>query len=59
MPKLLKALFNIDSPAAPRNDLLPLVVGFDGLTHRPNEVISDQLRLNTAVYPTPKALAPS
>lgn len=57
VPKLLKALFNIDSPPEPRNDLLNLVLGFQGLTRRPGEVVSDQLRLNVAVYPTPKALA--
>jgi Domain of unknown function (DUF4331) len=57
VPKLLKALFNINSPPAPRNDLLNLVLGFPGLTRRPNEAISDQLRLNVAVYPTPKANA--
>ena len=51
--RLLKALFNIDSPPAPRNDLLALVQGLDGLTRRPGEVISDQLRLNVAVFPTP------
>lgn len=57
VPKLLKALFNIDSPPAPRNDLLNLVLGFNGLTRRPGEVVADELRLNVAVYPTPKALA--
>jgi len=55
VPKLFKLLFNIDSPPAPRNDLLLLVQGLDGLTKRPNEVISDQLRLNVAVPPTPIA----
>lgn len=57
VPKLLKALFNINSPPAPRNDLLNLVLGFPGLTRRPNEVVADELRLNVAVYPTPKANA--
>ncbi|MEO8190427.1 MAG: DUF4331 domain-containing protein [Acidobacteriota bacterium] len=57
VPKLLKALFNINSPAAPRNDLLNLVLGFPGLTRRPNEVVADELRLNVAVYPTPRASA--
>lgn len=55
IPKLLKGLFNIDSPPAPRNDLLNLVLGFPGLTRRPNEVPSDQLRINLAVPPTPIA----
>ena len=57
VPKILKALFNIDSPAAPRNDLLAVVLGVDGLTRRPGEVVSDQLRLNVAVFPTPPSLA--
>lgn len=55
VPKLFKLLFNIDSPPAPRNDLLLLVQGLDGLTKRPGEVIADQLRLNVAVPPTPIA----
>ena len=57
VPKILKGLFNIDSPAAPRNDLLAVVLGVDGLTRRPGEVVSDQLRLNVAVFPTPPSLA--
>ena len=57
VPKILKALFNIDSPAAPRTDLLAVVLGVDGLTRRPGEVVSDQLRLNVAVFPTPPSLA--
>ncbi|HEY6066198.1 MAG TPA: DUF4331 domain-containing protein [Thermoanaerobaculia bacterium] len=57
VPKILKALFNIDSPAAPRNDLLAVVLGVEGLTRRPGEVVSDQIRLNVAVFPTPTSLA--
>ena len=57
VPKILKALFNIDSPPAPRTDLLAVVLGVDGLTRRPGEVVSDQLRLNVAVFPTPPSLA--
>ncbi|HSE64937.1 MAG TPA: DUF4331 domain-containing protein, partial [Thermoanaerobaculia bacterium] len=57
VPKILKALFDIDSPPAPRNDLLAVVLGVEGLTRRPNEVISDQIRLNVAVFPTPTSLA--
>lgn len=56
VPKLLKALFNIDSPPAPRTDLVAVVQGVEGLTRRPGEVISDQLRLNVAVFPTPPSL---
>lgn len=57
VPKILKALFNIDSPPAPRNDLLAVVLGVEGLTRRPGEVVSDQIRLNVAVFPTPTSLA--
>ena len=56
VPKALKALFNIDSPPAPRNDLLAVVLGVEGLTRRPGEVVSDQIRLNVAVFPTHPAL---
>jgi uncharacterized protein DUF4331 len=57
VPKILKALFNIDSPPMPRTDLLAVVLGVEGLTRRPGEVVSDQLRLNVAVFPTPPSLA--
>lgn len=50
---ILNALFGISVPPAPRADLLALVQGIAGLTQRPGEVISDQLRLNTAIFPTP------
>jgi hypothetical protein len=52
VPKLLKALFNIDSPPAPRTDLVAVVQGVPGLTQRPGEVIADELRINLAVPPT-------
>jgi len=55
VPRLLTALFGIAVPPPPRNDLLALVQGVMGVTRRPNEVISDQLRLNVAVPPTPIA----
>ncbi|HSP95591.1 MAG TPA: DUF4331 domain-containing protein [Thermoanaerobaculia bacterium] len=56
VPKLLKLLFNIDSPPAPRTDLVAVVQGVPGLTQRPGEVIADELRINLAVPPT--AIAP-
>jgi hypothetical protein len=40
-------------PPSPRTDLLALVQGIEGVTMRPGEVISDQLRLNVAISPTP------
>ncbi len=55
LPKILKALFNIDSPPAPRNDLVVVVQGIPGLTRRPGEVIADELRINLGVPPTPIA----
>ena len=56
LPKIIKALFGIDAPPAPRNDLVAVVKGVAGLTQRPNEVIADELRINLAVPPT--AIAP-
>jgi hypothetical protein len=50
---ILNALFGVSVPPAPRNDLLVLVKGLAGLNQRPGEVVSDQIRLNTAVFPTP------
>ena len=53
LPGILHALFGVDVPPNPRTDLLLLVQGLTGLNQRPGEVISDQLRLNTAIFPTP------
>ncbi len=55
LPGILNALFGITIPPNPRNDLLVLVQGLAGVTQRPGEVISDQLRLNTAIPATPTA----
>ncbi|MGE5277170.1 MAG: DUF4331 domain-containing protein [Acidobacteriota bacterium] len=52
---LLHGVLGVDVPPNPRTDLLVLVQGIDGLTRRPGEVVSDQLRLNVAVPPTPVA----
>jgi hypothetical protein len=49
---LLHGVLGVDVPPNPRTDLLVLVQGLDGVTKRPGEVISDQLRLNVAVPPT-------
>jgi hypothetical protein len=43
-------------PPTPRTDMDVLAKGVPGLTQRPNEVFSDELRLNLAVLPT--AIAP-
>ena len=52
---LFHAVLGVDVPPNPRTDLLVLVQGLPNLTMRPHEVISDQLRLNVAVPPTPIA----
>ncbi len=49
---LLKALFGIDSPPEPREDIVEaLATGVPGLNQRPGEVEADELRLNVAVPP--------
>ena len=57
---LLKALFGIDSPPEPREDIVEaLATGVPGLNHRPGEVEADELRLNVAIPPVPIAAANS
>ena len=53
LPGVLQALFGITIPPTPRTDLLLLVQGLPGVNQRPGEIISDQLRLNTAIPATP------
>ncbi len=50
---IFHALFGVSVPPTPRNDLLALVQGIAGVNQRPGEVISDQIRLNTAIPATP------
>src|SRR5262245_8822468 len=53
VPKLLLLLFRIQSPAAPRNDLVTIFLkGIPGLNQPPNVTPSEQLRLNVAIPPT-------
>src|SRR5262249_57724593 len=50
VPKLLRLLFNIQSPPAPRNDLVTIFLkGIPGLNQPPNVTPSDELRLNAAI----------
>ena len=52
VPKLLKAIFNVDSPAAPRNDLVTIfLTGIPGLNQPANVRASEMLRLNMAIPP--------
>ena len=54
VPKLLKLLFDVDSPPAPRNDLVTIfLTGIPGLNQVPNGRPSEMLRLNVAIPPTP------
>lgn len=50
---ILSSMFGISVPPAPRTDLLVLVQGIEGVNKRPGEVVSDQIRLNTAIPATP------
>jgi hypothetical protein len=53
VPKLLNALFGINSPPAPRNDLVTIfLTGIPGLNMPANVTPSEMLRLNVAVPPT-------
>jgi hypothetical protein len=53
VPKLLKAVFNVDSPAAPRNDLVTIfLTGISGLNQPANVRASEMLRLNVAIPPS-------
>jgi hypothetical protein len=54
VPKLLSALFNIQSPAAPRNDLVTIfLTGIPGLNKVEGGTPSEMLRLNTAISSNP------
>jgi hypothetical protein len=58
VPTLLSALFGIQSPPAPRNDLVTIfLTGIPGLNHRDGDVASEMLRLNMAIPPSPNPLA--
>jgi hypothetical protein len=54
VPKLLKALFGVDSPPAPRNDLVTIfLTGIPGLNQPVNGRAAEMLRLNVAIPPNP------
>jgi len=54
VPKLLSALFGVQSPPAPRNDLVTIfLTGIPGLNRPPNVTPSEQLRLNVAIPAVP------
>ena len=56
VPKLLKLLYNIDSPPAPRNDIVQVfLTGIPGANQPPNVVPAEMIRLNVAVPVTATA----
>ncbi len=59
LPKLIKAVYGIDAPAEPRNDLVQVfLTGVPGLNQPPNVRPAEMMRLNTAIKPSaaPKRL---
>lgn len=53
VPRLLSALFGIQSPPAPRQDLVTIfLTGIPGLNQRPGATPSEMLRLNVGIDPT-------
>jgi hypothetical protein len=59
VPKLLKAIYNLDVPTAPRNDLVQVfLTGVPKLNQPPNVRPAELLRLNTSIPPAqnPKRL---
>lgn len=50
LPKLIRAIYGVNVPPAPRNDLVQVfLTGIPGATQPPNVVPSEQLRLNLGV----------
>ena len=53
VPKLLSAIFGVQSPPAPRHDLVAIfLTGIPGLNQPPNVRPAEMLRLNVAVPPS-------
>ena len=53
VPRLLRALFGVSAPPAPRADLVTIfLTGIPGLNQPPNVTPSEMLRLNVAIRPT-------
>jgi Domain of unknown function (DUF4331) len=53
LPKLIEAIYNIQAPATPRNDLVQVfLTGVPGLNKPPHVTPSEELRLNMSIPPT-------
>lgn len=51
-PKLMKLLYNVDTPPAPRNDLVQVfLTGLPGLNMPANVVPAEMIRINLAIAP--------
>lgn len=56
LPALLNALFGVEPPALPRNDLVSVfLTGVEGLNQPANPTAAELLRLNTDIAPKPAA----
>jgi hypothetical protein len=56
LPALIQALFGVQAPALPRNDLVQVfLTGVPGLTQPANVTASEMLRLNTSIAPVAPA----
>ncbi len=54
VPKLLKLLYGLDVPPAPRNDIVQVfLTGIPGANQPPNVVPAEMIRLNVAIPVTP------
>ena len=52
LPADIQAVYGVQAPPTPRNDLLSLATGFQGLNKPPGNVVpSDELRLNMSIPP--------
>ncbi|MFC7015959.1 DUF4331 domain-containing protein [Streptomyces viridiviolaceus] len=59
LPRLVEAIYRIEAPAEPRDDLVDVFLkGVEGLNRPPHVTPSEQLRLNTSIEPAaePKRL---
>jgi uncharacterized protein DUF4331 len=60
LPKLIEAIYGIDAPATPRNDLVSVfLTGVQGLNKPANVQPSEQIRLNMSIPPCEEGSCPA
>jgi uncharacterized protein DUF4331 len=60
LPKLIEAIYGIDAPATPRNDLVSVfLTGVQGLNKPPSVRPSEQIRLNMSIPPCEEGSCPA